>query len=290
MAADADPKYDVAFSFLGRDEALAVQLNDLLKDRVQTFIYSDATRQVTLAGSDGVESFSRVFRAEARTVVVLYRAGWGDHGFTSVEKTAIQNRGTESGYDFTVFIPLDKPPTVPLWLPRSRIWIGLERWGLEHAATVIESRVQEAGGTPKELTVADVAARAIADMRQAAERDAFLDSLEGVQAAQREFDGLFGDVERVCAESAGFITRPQRENKGTLISMAAAGCNRRITFVFKLNVSNSLRGAALHLFEFDGQDKRTEFHFDFGPSGELGWRRGYSARDRDVLRHVTSRG
>ena len=31
----------------------------------------------------------------------------------------------------------------------------------EHAATVIESRVQEAGGTPKELTAADIAARVI---------------------------------------------------------------------------------------------------------------------------------
>lgn len=40
-------KYDVAFSFLGQDEAIAVQLNDLLSDRLRTFIYSE--RQLELA-------------------------------------------------------------------------------------------------------------------------------------------------------------------------------------------------------------------------------------------------
>lgn len=51
---DSGFKYDVAFSFLGRDEPLAVQLRDLLERRVRTFIYSDAERQATLAGRDGI--------------------------------------------------------------------------------------------------------------------------------------------------------------------------------------------------------------------------------------------
>jgi hypothetical protein len=108
------------------------------KDRLATFIYSDAKRQATLAGRDGEEAFSRVLGMEARTVVVLYREGWGEQGFTAVEATAIRNRAREVGYDFTTFIPLNKPPTVPRWLPQNRLWIGLERWGIEHAATVIE--------------------------------------------------------------------------------------------------------------------------------------------------------
>jgi hypothetical protein len=130
--------YDVAFSFLGRDEALAIQLNERLEGRLATFIYSDAKRQVNLAGRDGADAFSRVFGAEARTVVVLYREGWGDHGFTDVEATAIRNRAHEVGWNFTTFIPLDEPPLTPKWLPRARLWIGLKQYGLEHAATVIE--------------------------------------------------------------------------------------------------------------------------------------------------------
>ena len=161
MTSDHAFQYDVAFSFLRQDEALAIELNERLKDRLTTFIYTDRERQETLARRNDEEAFSLAFGKHARTVVVLYRAGWGERGATSVEATAIRNRAFEFGYDFTTFIPLDNPSTVPQWLPRNRIWVGLARWGVEHAATVIESRVQEAGGTPKELTAADIAARAI---------------------------------------------------------------------------------------------------------------------------------
>ena len=75
---DTEFSYDVAFSFLGKDEHVARQLNDLLKDRWTTFIYSDAERQVKIAGADGASVFARVFGVESRTVVVLYRVGWGE--------------------------------------------------------------------------------------------------------------------------------------------------------------------------------------------------------------------
>ncbi|MCX6911329.1 MAG: hypothetical protein NTY01_25250 [Verrucomicrobia bacterium] len=67
-------KYDVAFSFLQEDEALAQQLSDLLKGRVTTFIYTE--RQKELAGTDGEQTFNRVFGQEARIVVIL-------HGFAA---------------------------------------------------------------------------------------------------------------------------------------------------------------------------------------------------------------
>ena len=160
MADDAF-QYDVAFSFVSQDEALAVDLNERLKDYLTTFICTDRERQEILAGRDGDEALSLAVGKYARTVVVLYRAGWGERGTTNVEATAIRTRALEFGYDFATFIPLDHPSTVPKWLPRNRIWVGLARWGVDHAATVIESRVQEAGGTPKELTATDIAARVI---------------------------------------------------------------------------------------------------------------------------------
>jgi hypothetical protein len=159
--ADRSFRYDVAFSFLIQDEALAVDLNGRLKDRLTTFIRTHRERQETSACGAGEEAFSVAFAKHARTVVVLYRSGWGERGSTDVEAVAMRNRSIEFGYDFATFIPLDNPSTVPEWLPRNRIWIGLARWGVEHAATVIESRVQEAWGTPKESTAADIVARAI---------------------------------------------------------------------------------------------------------------------------------
>ena len=39
-------KYDIAFSFVKEDESLATQLNDRVRDRYQTFLYSRAQDQL----------------------------------------------------------------------------------------------------------------------------------------------------------------------------------------------------------------------------------------------------
>ena len=59
-------KYDVAFSFLAEDEDLATQINDLIQDRVNTFLYS--RKQDAIAGTDGEKTFNRVFGSEAGTL------------------------------------------------------------------------------------------------------------------------------------------------------------------------------------------------------------------------------
>src|SRR4051794_8510262 len=120
-------KYDVAFSFLAGDEALAAQLTDLLQDRLKVFLYS--RRQGEIAGTDGEKTFNAVFGEQARLVVVLYRSGWGQTPWTRIEETAIRNRAYEHGYDFVKFIPLDDNPSVPKWLPKTQLWFGLKRWG-----------------------------------------------------------------------------------------------------------------------------------------------------------------
>jgi hypothetical protein len=99
-------KYDVAFSFLKEDEALATELNDLIQDRLLTFLYS--RRQEDVAGTDGEKIFNSVSGAEARIVVVLYRDGWGQTPWTRIEETAIRNRAYDEGYDFLVVVPLGK--------------------------------------------------------------------------------------------------------------------------------------------------------------------------------------
>ncbi len=121
-------KYDVAFSFLAKDEILATQLNDRLQDRVTTFLYSKKQEQI--AGTDGEKTFNKVFGEEARIVVLLYRDGWGQTPFTRIEETAIKNRSFNHGYDFLLCIPLDEPPVAPEWYPKTNLWLGLSRWGV----------------------------------------------------------------------------------------------------------------------------------------------------------------
>ena len=73
--------YDVAFSFVAMDEGVATQLNDLLSPRLKTFIYSE--RQRDIAGTDGQESFSKVYGRSARIVVILFRPQWGETPWNS---------------------------------------------------------------------------------------------------------------------------------------------------------------------------------------------------------------
>jgi hypothetical protein len=182
-------KYEVAFSFLKKDENLAIELNDLLVDRFSTFLYSK--KQENVAGADGEETFNRIFGNESRIVVVLYRNGWGKTSWTRIEETAIRNRAYEEGYDFVLFILLDKSHKIPRWLPKTQIWIDLERWGLEGAASVIESRVQQEGGEPRVESIHDQAARIKRQRDCEEKRKKFLNSIEGVKCAEDNIQQLF---------------------------------------------------------------------------------------------------
>ena len=156
-AADSEFKFDVAISFQGTDESLAAEIADLLQDRFRTFSYSK--RQDILAGIDGEERFGEVFSAEARIVIVLCRLEWGQTPFTRVEETAIRNRAFNEGYDFSLFVPTTDPPFTPKWLPRTRLYFGLPRFGVTGLASVVERLIEERGGTPRPESVDDRAAR-----------------------------------------------------------------------------------------------------------------------------------
>ena len=63
-------KYDIAFSFVREDEGLATQLNDRVRDRYRTFLYSRAQEQ--LVGTDGEKTFNTVCGKEARILLPRY--------------------------------------------------------------------------------------------------------------------------------------------------------------------------------------------------------------------------
>src|SRR5262245_10017305 len=156
-SANDSVKYDIAFSFVKEDEVLATQINDRLQDRYRTFLYSKAQEQ--LVGRDGEKTFNTVFGEQSRTVAVVLRPEWGKTPWTRIEETAIRNRAFSQGYDFTTFL-ITKPGTdSPAWVPKTRIWYNLERFGLDGAAAVLESRIQDRGGNAVIETLADRAAR-----------------------------------------------------------------------------------------------------------------------------------
>ncbi len=157
MTQEVKYKYEVAFSFLQKDEGIAYQVNDIIQDRLRTFIYSK--RQEELAGGDGEEKFNDVFYKESRIVVLLYRNGWGETSWTRIEETAIKNRAFSSGWDFLLLVNLDKASTLPPWIPKTYIWFDYERWKSEGLAPVIEQRVKEIGGHVRPESIEDRANR-----------------------------------------------------------------------------------------------------------------------------------
>jgi len=186
---DQTYEYEVAFSFLQQDEGIAYALNDLVQDRFKTFLYSE--RQKELAGTDGEKTFNEVFGEKSRIVIILYREGWGHTPWTRIEETAIRNRGHNEGYDFTTFVQLDLKSKMPQWLPKTRIYYNYDRWGTKGLAPVIEARIQEAGGQSKPDTIEDQAARLKRQVLNQKERQQFLNSPDGYEKAQLEFDKLF---------------------------------------------------------------------------------------------------
>lgn len=178
-------EYDIALSFVAKDESIATQLTHELEGRLKVFLYS--RQQEQLAGTDGEKTFNEVFSKQARLVVVLYRDGWGQTPWTRIEETAIRNRAFDEGYNFVVFIPLDEKPSVPKWLPKSQLWIGLSRWGIQCTASVIDARFQELGGEPKSETLADRAAKLERVSKYQTRRASYLESDKGVRCAIESF-------------------------------------------------------------------------------------------------------
>lgn len=189
--------YEVAFSFLAQDEKLAFQLHSALQKTVSSFIYSE--QQKRLAGSDGEVTFNKVFGEDARIVVILYRESWGKTPWTRIEETAIKNRAMDEGYDFTLFIPLDKGIALPNWVPKTRLWFGLERFGIEGAIAVIEAKIVDTGGEVKVLSTADKVRIANVEINKKANRDHLLQT-QGIFLFNTEVKSLLDEYKRIVNE------------------------------------------------------------------------------------------
>ncbi len=275
-------KYDVAFSFLQEDEQLAITLSDLLQGRFNTFIYSE--KQAELVGKDGERTFNQVFGEQARIVVVLYRNGWGETKWTRIEMTAIKNRAFDSGYDFTLFILLDRRSQLPPWIPKTQIWFNYDRWGLEGATSIIEYKTQQVGVIEKKETVEERAARIGREIEAKRKREKFLNSEEGVGKANNEIPLLFSEIEKITKnieeKNTHIRIELDKQQGGHALTLSSHGYGLRIRWVNRS--SNTLRDSYLYIalrkrasaFDVERENKallENKFTFDVSRSEEFGW-------------------
>ena len=278
-----DFKYDVAFSFLKEDEELAIKINEALKGRLTTFLYSE--RQKVLAGRDGEEAFNEVFFKESRIVVVLYRNGWGSTPWTRMEQTAIKNRAYDEGYDFTTIIPLDDPISLPAWLPKTRLYLGLKRFGVDGIVTIVETRVQEYGGTVHEESFVDKVAKKQEKVRKAQARKQLLDSYEvksliyaELEVLLKEFKSTMSNIENTIPD----LHQRIRENKSRGIDIISTGFSLAIQF-YEENYGNTYLSIKLFngvwpdnngrpMFDSPKLLRNEKFYFDINEQDEYGWK------------------
>jgi hypothetical protein len=275
-------KYDVAFSFCQEDEPQVVELNDLVQDRFSTFLYSK--RQEVLAGTDGEQSFSRVFGTEARLVVIFYRAKWGTTPFTRIEETAIRNRAYNKGYDFTLFIPRERVQ-LPEWLPKTRLWYGWERYGVKGAASVIEARLAELGSMPREEGVLEHAARMNREAEFQKRRKEFLRSPDAITQSDESLSKMAAEFERLRDEMAKMGGELAMQVKRSGLGIVVVGFQHGLSVDWR-RYANSVEDCELrvtlwdahppfpgviHVFEQPNRLTTRIFHFELSHSGHGVW-------------------
>lgn len=266
-------KYDVAISFLAQDEPLATQITTILQDRLRVFLYSQA--QERLAGKDGERAFNEVFSKEARAVVILYRQGWGESPWTRIEETAIRNRAFEHGFDFALFVALEDQTRLPEYIPKNRLWIGLSRFGVHGAASVIDARIQELGGEPKAPSLEERAAYAQSMAEFKAFRARYLQSPEGISAAESSFNELLQRFsQRVPAiQSKAPLLELEAKFYQHMGMMVGLSSGPALKIAWQRQYSNSLDGAYIDATTWNGYPPVPGL---FAP--------GINARPRKILR------
>ena len=247
MPAERPPSdVDVAFSFLARDEAVALEISRMMQASARTFVFSE--RQKELAGTDGVVQFTKLFQDRAKLVVVLYRDGYASTKWTRIEESAITSRGLNLGWDSLFLISLDGAR--PKWLPASRLWYGIEQFGARFAAEVILARLHDLvqAGRPESLVEQ---ARAVS--RQIASRvdgDRWRSSEDGVKAALEELT----DLRMILQQQADAISEVSAdlrmqffEPEANVIGIRLA--RAKTTFGWINQYSNTIREAYLFVRE-----------------------------------------
>ena len=270
-------KYDVAFAFLKKDEHLANQINDLIHDKLNTFLYSKKQEDRALRNRDKV--FFDVFATQSRVVVVIYRSKWGTTPWTEIEEKLIRARVSDEGEDFLLLIPLDNPPITPKYLPKSQIWADLPKSGIKGAVNAIELKVQSLGqGLEKALPI-NLDTENNSDTQFKVERSKFLESVNGLEIAKLELKKLFTELKKIKDKTEkvtkGLSLSYHQDEKSFIIYSG----DYSIRFYMQPSKDNPVMNTYLY-FELQKKGSSSnepqilsveQYYFELKKIGEYGW-------------------
>ncbi len=144
-------KYDIAFSLCKQDVDFARKLVVAINPSLKIFFYEN--NQEELVSKSGPVKFAKVFKEEARVVLILSRKEWSESFYTELEQNAIMDR-IKKGYNFLMVIPTEAG-FAPEWYPTNRLYANPTIFTIEQLAKFIEFKVTEEGGAVKPITLED---------------------------------------------------------------------------------------------------------------------------------------
>lgn len=183
------PKADIALSFMMPDIALARRLYLALSETSTVFFFERSQEEIT--GRHGDEVFRKPF-LDARVSVVLYRQGYGEKGWTGVERTAISEACLANGYRNLFVVVTESNSKVPPWVPATHIYFNVETFPEEQLIGAIRSKVLELGGEPQPMSAEKRAGILKENQRFEADRKRFWQ--EGLLIMEREVAAVFAEV------------------------------------------------------------------------------------------------
>jgi len=258
---DSKFKYDIAYSFLAEDEAIAVAIDKHFKDDYNTFLYSK--KQEELVGTDGEKTFNQVFNKESKIVVILYREKWGKTPWTRIEMTAIRNRALNEGYDFAILIPLDEPPVIPDWYPKFNIWFDFKRFDIAGAASIIKAKLDNSQITSSFLSAVNIAENIDKEIAFFKDRSVYLASSEARLQAIDLFKVLIANINTTIEQinKQKYLKIQFKETSGIEIELIRHPYSLRV--VTRIPYSNSLSDSHLFVRLYQGAKIQSKQNYNF---------------------------
>jgi hypothetical protein len=269
-------EYDAAISFLAKDEPLARQIAEALVP-LNVFVYSKEQEKV--AGSDGTDTFRDVFRNRTNIALVLFRAPWGERGWTQVEAIAIKEHCLEDGWEHLFFVVLDKHGAMPKWVPQPHIYLDFTTFTLADLVGAVKEKLVRLGGVLKAPSPLEIAKQLAAKEAFGAETKQLLrNSPKPFHEAARElFDELANQLDEIAAQTKWMMSRGETHPREFVAFVKSV----TLTLVAEELFANSADGAffdvRLHTGRLLTPQERGRF-VDWGEHTRLGSRSFQIAR------------
>lgn len=243
-------KYDVAISANDFDGLAVAELKRRLEHRLSKAIYTSPRATDRPLTPAAVAAARKVIESDARIVVVLFQRLWAT-GSSANDAAALKARIGKAKRKDVVVVPLDTSP-LPSWLKGTVVRASDAPTSAEVIDAIVAA-VATAGGSPKRLTEAAVAARLADEEKRARARSTFLASQRAMALINRELDSLSSTVLRLCKEPgtlpAGFTPDARRTPDRYTVQIGPVG----LSFSWIRGRSNSIADGQLLVIEWSGQ-------------------------------------